>query len=593
MTNPLKISRTVVTGQHASTVMRILYILTYFIRCSEVQPGIHQETTLEDLPEFELNELHDLEESEVFGESRASSVTVISDYDRHSYASPIPSESPVVKPHPFSFRHQCWSPRGDSQSQSDVDAGEHLYRSGSSAEATSSLKSLRLKSQSLTSNSFEFSPSSHSLSSLKKSSPLLANSRHCIATAGHMTCTTPPNNKRTHPHVVTCSTQPAVFPTKPKFFRTLECSKRDDQPSRCECHFKPTKESCATLASCESMGRCPLNEGYIQFDPTKKYPSDTSQPPRNQSSGSLSDLSHTMSRNTSSNSLAFQTCLGMSPNHVVCGSLDSGYDQSLSTASFTDSTKESCMTDSLLSSNFWKSKAQVAEASKHCSDPEGLNILFHRLKQKGENLDKLERLSTTARTSSSDNSESSSCTGVSNATRQPHSQPDDTDLTPRARRRSGAFSVPTRSDFNDGIFPYHTSFPLRRIPPLCTVTERASKEVSPIELESGFYSPRNGLVSSFEPTLLINGQQDTASLITDVDSGRGTRSVPTCDLLSQYDMVSLSDLASDPIDVEESIMPGSRRILEEKIRAYEQSLLSGMPLTLEQFMDFTEIDLPR
>ncbi len=36
---PLKISRTVVSGQSVAAVSRLLYLLTYFIRCSEVEPG--------------------------------------------------------------------------------------------------------------------------------------------------------------------------------------------------------------------------------------------------------------------------------------------------------------------------------------------------------------------------------------------------------------------------------------------------------------------------------------------------------------------------------------------------------------------------
>ena len=43
VTTPLRITRTIVTGQSASLVCRLLYLLTYFIRCSEVQPGFLQE----------------------------------------------------------------------------------------------------------------------------------------------------------------------------------------------------------------------------------------------------------------------------------------------------------------------------------------------------------------------------------------------------------------------------------------------------------------------------------------------------------------------------------------------------------------------
>ena len=40
VTQPLKVSRTIVTGQSFPLVCRLLYLLTYFIRCSEIQPGM-------------------------------------------------------------------------------------------------------------------------------------------------------------------------------------------------------------------------------------------------------------------------------------------------------------------------------------------------------------------------------------------------------------------------------------------------------------------------------------------------------------------------------------------------------------------------
>ena len=42
VSHPLKIARTVITGQSLSVVCRLLYLLTYFIRCSEIQPGFVQ-----------------------------------------------------------------------------------------------------------------------------------------------------------------------------------------------------------------------------------------------------------------------------------------------------------------------------------------------------------------------------------------------------------------------------------------------------------------------------------------------------------------------------------------------------------------------
>ena len=124
--------------------MRLLYVLTYFIRCSEVQPSPPSmlNTSSESIPNLDNGE-HDclsdaesgrahqsqshsesqdwpgFEEAEQCLESRASSVTVISESERHSFASPVNvgRDTPVVKPHPFSFK----SSRSRLNSQSDTD----------------------------------------------------------------------------------------------------------------------------------------------------------------------------------------------------------------------------------------------------------------------------------------------------------------------------------------------------------------------------------------------------------------------------------------------------------------------------------------
>ncbi len=544
VSNPLRITRTIVTGQQSAVVMRLLYVLTYFIRCCEVQPGLEAHRTKSnslcpsDLGpscstsnlNLSQNDLHDFvrgldDETDVFQESRASSVTVISDHEHHSFASPVPSEreTPVVKPHPFGFKSQGGSDtltRKASQTDTDSSFEAQLHSRGS-VGSCQSLKLGRQKSNSpIKSGSLEIcrphtSQGSCSSLPLKKSSPLLTSSRHSIATAGqvtgHVTCGTAPT--RIQPEVWS-----GVFSRKLASCRNDPPSDQDsigtteDLPT--ECHFKTDRESCATLASCESMGRCPLGTSdYIQFDPSKKYHLSEDQPPlRNLSFESLiSDVSQ-LSRNTSFNSLSIRSSLTSSANyplslgapppnpsppinHQVCGSLDSGYDQSLSVSSYTDSSRDSCTTDSLLLSSAGQGRTEVSKVcynpgalvpSIECVEPDQSfdSLRGEFLERGGVNgytYGRLEALSTAACHSASSHSSDATCvpldvTDTLNYCQQTSSgsshssvfaQPDQEgsigsgrsvdgslgggkdereleDLPPMYRRRSGAFSQPNR-----------------------------------------------------------------------------------------------------------------------------------------------------
>ncbi|KAL5506413.1 hypothetical protein EMCRGX_G008045 [Ephydatia muelleri] len=124
---PLTITRTVVTGQSAAVVCRLLYLLSYFIRCSEIQLGREFKsdptgrgptgalsssmTSLSragggERPRWDVGS--DQDGSDVFEESRGSSLTLLSEHDRASVTtamSPAASRDvPLVKPHPFSFK---------------------------------------------------------------------------------------------------------------------------------------------------------------------------------------------------------------------------------------------------------------------------------------------------------------------------------------------------------------------------------------------------------------------------------------------------------------------------------------------------------
>ena len=77
MSDPLTICRTIITGKNASLVYRLLFILTYFIRCSEIEQQGGFRKILENHSHFLLG----LEESDRYPqESRTgSAVTLMSD----------------------------------------------------------------------------------------------------------------------------------------------------------------------------------------------------------------------------------------------------------------------------------------------------------------------------------------------------------------------------------------------------------------------------------------------------------------------------------------------------------------------------------
>ena len=314
----------------------------------------------------------------------------------------------------------------------------------------------------------------------------------------------------------------------------------EDVPSHCDTHYKVSKQSCATLASCESMGFCPLADGFIQFDPSRRYSAETSQPPRNGSSGSLSDLSHSgnpLSRNTSSNSLGLQTSLGSLPlstpgrtnlysanNRLVCGSMDSdsGYDQSMS--SFTESSKESCTTDSLMLSSscaqtYCNPECSVLSLQNLTLEPGTCGstaTLRDRERRGGESTEKktaglatscsIDEYSNTATAGSMRNeslSDSSSTTWAPNhsfdgsnttmactaSTSTSESQSDNVftegDITPMTRRRSGAFSFKNRKSWT---CEDRSNFVERHLPPNSQSQAHVSSGTDPENTQSEFRS---------------------------------------------------------------------------------------------------------
>lgn len=49
-----------------------------------------------------------------------------------------------------------------------------------------------------------------------------------------------------------------------------ELTNQQESPSPCNCHYGQSN-TCAALASCESMGFCPVPDSFIKFDPKPDY----------------------------------------------------------------------------------------------------------------------------------------------------------------------------------------------------------------------------------------------------------------------------------------------------------------------------------
>ena len=107
VSDPVTVCRTIVVGKSASLVCRLLYLLTYFIRCSEIEEQGVFKCIGDSHAHFEGNEL---EESDIFPEESrtGSALTLLSESGRSSgllNSSNLEKRetAPLVKPHPFSF----------------------------------------------------------------------------------------------------------------------------------------------------------------------------------------------------------------------------------------------------------------------------------------------------------------------------------------------------------------------------------------------------------------------------------------------------------------------------------------------------------
>ena len=327
------------------------------------------------------------EESELFPVSRASSCTVVSEQEKRvlSPSASLDRETPVVKPHPFSFRTTPLSTMGsstDSYHRQHTNSESDCFDRNSD---TTSYRAVRSKSNSLN-YSGEFSCSA---SGSLKNSPLVAGTVAKQQQYSHM------RNPSTTDATVSSTTSNSL----------CTCNSRDHPVAskdgesfgyrqfQCKCHFGDPR-SCAFDPKIESMGLCPINNGFVTFDPNRRYSDDKGEnpgviiintPPRD-SCDSVS-----LSSNFSQSPRSMQVC---SPPYLTsktspslsggpynnstkncyssgsvirtsCTSIDSGYEKSMSMSSFTSSAKDPIsLTDTVTATPQYGSTGDVSGPTK-------------------------------------------------------------------------------------------------------------------------------------------------------------------------------------------------------------------------------------
>lgn len=317
-----------------------------------------------------------LEESDLFPVSRASSCTVVSEQEKRvlSPSASIDRETPVVKSHPFSFRTTPLSTAGsstDSYQRYHANSESECYDRNSE---TASFRAVRSKS-----NSLNYS-GEYSCSNSLKNSPLVSGTIAKQQQYGHMRGQTTNDGSVSSTSHTLCTCNNRDHPV---------ASKDGDmfgyRQFRCKCHYGDP-HSCAFDPKIESMGLCPINNGYVTFDPRRRYSDDKegdnslinsviNTPPRNscdnsslssnfsQSPRNVQPPSITIGSPTLSSSLAggpynlsppmSSSIAGGPYNHnakdtygmtnairTSCTSIDSGYEKSMSMSSFTSSAKD-------------------------------------------------------------------------------------------------------------------------------------------------------------------------------------------------------------------------------------------------------------
>ena len=323
-----------------------------------------------------------LEESDLFPVSRASSCTVVSEQEKRvlSPAASTDRETPVVKPHPFSFRTTPLSTTGsssDSYHRHHTNSESDYYERNSD---TASYQAVRSKS-----NSFNYSGEySYSTSVPNGSSPLFPG-------------TVAKQQQYGQTRIVTTNSSAVAMTTN----TLCSCNSRDHPVAskdgasfgyrqfHCKCHYGDPR-SCAFDPESESMGLCPINNGFMTFDPNRRYSDDTERsnpfinqgvtiintPPSPCDDVSLSsNFSQSPHRSNMVPSLSDHSPKDSyhsnNPIRTSCTSIDSGYEKSMSMSSFTSSAKDPIsLGDSLPHPPQYGSAGDVSLQTSSASKPE-------------------------------------------------------------------------------------------------------------------------------------------------------------------------------------------------------------------------------
>ena len=319
VSDPLTVCRTIVVGKSSSLVHRLLYLLTYFIRCSEIE----EQGMFKHVIDSHLHlQGQDLEESSIFPqESRAgSALTLLSEGGQSSTQPSLMTSgslerseglAPLVKPHPFSFS------RTDSLSHPSS-------CSGSTTELRQSLvtQSCGSLDHHPTGRTFDFyrqpvlipTYAKPQTAAMCQSVPVDVLSRHNRSpltpfTSYHLSRRSSGDSLTKKPFLPTTYTAPIDSGT----------SDNDTLPqttSHCECHYQPKENCCPSHAELDSLGMCPVDTQKVVWKPGGKQTHhsihDPPSPPPGDNNWYYSASYHD-SNNKTSTEMTLPTCSNSYP----------------------------------------------------------------------------------------------------------------------------------------------------------------------------------------------------------------------------------------------------------------------------------------
>jgi hypothetical protein len=282
VTQPLKVTRTIVTGQSYTLVCRLLYLLTYFIRCSEIQPGVVDSMECPSRPpntcsghEFQRSASGSMDVSDMHSTCRSGSstdATVFSSLQGNRTPKKTPSDS-LDSHHSHHSHSSHHSHHSHSSQHSHHSRNSHRKNSSSATAATeddrqplsATIESVPVKiriprdtmqaalnvPQPTTSATVPFllSPERYNDDSESRSSASeYTMDRHLQAADEEIENSDPVDD---------VAPLPGATKQKPSW------------------HYKRSTEMCASLASLESMGMCVVDSGHVRFDLARSYASPT------------------------------------------------------------------------------------------------------------------------------------------------------------------------------------------------------------------------------------------------------------------------------------------------------------------------------